>query len=73
MSKVTIPKIEYEFLKKRATAYERVLKVAQDELYVPPPTRSREEVLRAFRGTRRYSRQFLESVAKGLRRSSYFK
>lgn len=73
MSTVTIPKIEYEFLKQRATAYERVLSVAQDELYLPPPTRNRKEVLRVLRGTERYNRQFLASISKGLRRSSYFK
>ncbi len=72
MTTVTIPKIEYEFLKNRATAYERVLSLAQDELRVSPPTRSRKEILSSLRGTGRYNRKFLASVSKGLRHSSYF-
>lgn len=72
MSTITIPKIEYDFLKKRAIAYERVLSVAQDEIFISPPTRNRKIIMRGLRSTRRYSKKFLRSVAKGLRRSAYF-
>ena len=72
MSTITIPKKEYAFLKERAEAYERVLSAAQDELYAPPPTRNRKEVLRALRRTGHYSPKFIASISKGLRHSSYF-
>lgn len=72
MSTITIPKIEYDFLKKRATAYERVLSAAKDEMCAPPPTRSGKTILGALRGVGRYNKAFMASVAKGLRRSAYF-
>lgn len=72
MSTVTIPKIEYDFLKKRAIAYERVLSATKDEIFSPPPTRSRKTILGALHNTGRYNKAFLASVAKGLRRSAYF-
>ena len=72
MSTITIPKIEYDFLKKRATAYERVLSIAQDEMFAPPPTRSEKNIIQTLRATKRYNKKFIASVNKGLRHSSYF-
>lgn len=72
MSTVTIPKIEYEFLKQRATAYERVLSAVGEALYPPPPTRSRSEVLKGFRASKKYDAAFLKSLRKGLEDSEYF-
>ena len=72
MSTVTIPKIEYDFLKKRATAYERVLFAARDEMFAPPPTQNRKNIIRTMQATKRYSKKFLGGIAKGLSRSAYF-
>lgn len=72
MSTVTIPKIEYDFLKKRATAYERVLSAVSEALYPSPPTKSRSEVLKGFRASKRYNAAFLKSLKRGLGDSEYF-
>lgn len=72
MSTVTIPKIEYDFLKKRATAYERVLSAVSEALYPLPPTKSRSEVMKGFRASKRYNTAFLKSLKKGLEDSTYF-
>jgi len=72
MSTITISKTEYIFLKERADAYERVLSVAQNALYPPPPTKSRSEVLKGFRASKKYNTAFLKSLKKGLGDSEYF-
>jgi hypothetical protein len=73
MSTVTISKTQYEALKRRATAYDRLITAARKDVFSPPPTRDRKEVMREFRATKKYSTAFLESLDKGLARSSYFK
>ena len=73
MSTVTISKTQYEALRRRATAYERILVVAREDIFSPPPTRDIKEVMREFRGAKRYSAAFLKSLEKGFHRSSYFK
>ena len=73
MSTVTISKTKYEALKRRAEAYDRIITVAQEDAFSPPPTRDRKEILREFRATKKYSVAFLKSLEKGLSRSSYFK
>lgn len=72
MRTITIPKIEYEFLKQRATAFERVLSAVGEALYPPPPTKSRAEVLKGFRASKKYNAAFLKSLKKGLEDSEYF-
>ena len=73
MSTVTISKIQYEALKRRATAYDHIITAARKDVFSPPPTRNRKEVMREFRATKKYSAAFLKSLDKGLTRSSYFK
>lgn len=73
MSTVTIQKAEYQALKECAEAYGRIISAAEVDFFASPPTRSKKEVLKALRGTRRYSKAFLTSVGRGLSRSSYFK
>lgn len=73
MSTITISKTRYEALKRRAAAYDRILTVAREDMFSPPPTRDRKEVMREFRATKKYSEAFLKSLEKGLSRSSYFK
>ncbi len=72
MSTVTISKTEYTTLKRRAEAYDRIVAVATDELFAAPPVRSRRTVMQALKSTRRYNKNFLASIGKGLRRSNYF-
>ncbi len=73
MSTVTIPKIKYEELKKKAEAYEYIFKLVQSDLFGAPPTRSSKEVVAEFKKTGRYNLKFLKSLKEGLARSSYFK
>ena len=73
MSTVTISKTQYEALRRRAVAYERVVAAAREDIFSPPPIRDAKKVIREFRATKRYSEAFLKSFEKGLSRSSYFK
>jgi len=69
MAKVTLPKAEYENLKRQAIAYR---KIAQKffELIVKDPI---EEVVEDFRKTNLYTEDFLRDLESGLRQSSYAK
>lgn len=73
MSTITISKTQYEALKSRANAYERIAAAASKDLFSPPPTRDAKKIIREFRATKRYSETFLKSLEKGLSRSLYFK
>ena len=72
MATITIPKIEYETLKKKATLYEHIRKMMERDIFAPPPTKNIKEVVDSFAKTKRYNKAFLESFKKGLERSSYF-
>lgn len=73
MSLVTIPKIEYDDLRARASAYERMVSAAQTPFSLTPPERSQRKIIAAFRKTNKYNKEFLSSLKKGLGRSTYFK
>lgn len=73
MSTVTISKTQYEALRRRAVAYERVVAATREDIFSPPPTRNVKKVIREFRATKLYSAPFLKSLEKGLFRSSHFK
>ena len=72
MSSVTIPKDEYMDLKVRAQAYERMLLAAQSTFSLTPPEKSRKKIISTFKATNKYSKKFIDSLNKGLSRSSYF-
>jgi hypothetical protein len=74
---ITIPKKEYEklvterdFLRMR---YDYLRSAVSDDIFSPPPTKSASAVIRGFKATGKYNKKFLESLEKGLSRSSYFK
>lgn len=73
MAKVTISEKEYQGLLEKALRYEYLRHILQEDIFSPPPTQSRKSVIKEFRATGRYNKKFLESLAKGLKRSSYFK
>ncbi len=73
MSNITIPKVEYENLMERATAYGRMMKAAQGTFSLTPPEKSRKKVMADFKKTGKYNQKFLSSLSRGLKRSSYFK
>ncbi len=72
MATITIPKIEYEVLRTKATLYEHIRKMMERDIFAPPPTKNTKEIVNAFTKTKRYNKAFLKSFEKGLKRSSYF-
>lgn len=73
MVTVTIPKKEYQRLLDRTLRYEYLHSILQKDIFSPPPMRDTKEILKAFRATKKYNKNFLESLQGGLGRSSYFK
>ena len=73
MDTVTISKTKYETLKREIAAYRKIASAAGVRLFQSPPTRNAKEVITAMKETGRYSKKFLDSLSKGLARSSYFK
>ena len=69
MTKVILPKIEYEQLKRQAAAYQ---KFAANffEFAIQDPI---GEVVKDFRNTDIYNESFLRDLESGLRKSSYSK
>lgn len=74
---VTIPKKEYkelvaerDFLRMR---YDYLRSAMKDDIFSPPPTKSASVIIRDFKATGKYNKKFLDSLEKGLLRSSYFK
>ncbi|OHA27330.1 MAG: hypothetical protein A3C06_00565 [Candidatus Taylorbacteria bacterium RIFCSPHIGHO2_02_FULL_46_13] len=72
MRTVNLTQTQYEALKDRAEAYERLMSAAKQELFSPPPTRSGKRVIKTLRASGRYSRSFLESLERGIQRSRFF-
>lgn len=73
MSTVTIPKIKYEDLKKKAEAYEYIFKLIERDIFSSPPKRDVKEIMADFKKTGRYNPKFLKSLERGLARSPYFR
>ena len=69
MTQVTIPKNEYERLKREAAAYRGVAQRFYESILSDPI----EEVVEDFRKTNLYTGEFLEDLKDGLRKSSYAK
>ena len=41
--------------------------------FIPPKTKSKKEIISAFKKTKRYSKEFLKDLKEGLKTSDYFK
>jgi hypothetical protein len=72
MSTVTISKEAYESLLTTRERYEYLRGIVQEDIFLPPPVRSRKQVMKEFRATKKYSPAFLKDLEEGLKRSSYF-
>ncbi len=72
MVNVTISKIEYQNLKEKADAYGRMLKAAKVPTSLAPTETSRQKIISSLKETGRYNKEFLSSISRGLKRSSYF-
>ena len=74
MSTITLPKIEYQDLRRKAAMFERIVELAEkDDLFSPPPIRSRKQIISGFKKTGKYNPAFLRSLNHGLARSDYFR
>lgn len=72
MSTVTIPKIKYQDIKKKADAYELILSILEKDFFAMPPMKDSKKIIGEFKKTGLYKKEFIESLKKGLSRSSYF-
>lgn len=72
MTTITLPKIEYLELKKRASAYEKIIGIIGYDAFVSPPIRSAKQVMKEFKKTGLYNKSFIKDLENGLKRSSYF-
>ena len=73
MNTITIPKKEYRELIEKKLRYEHLRQVIEADIFAPPPMHNVQKIIGAFRATKKYNREFLRSLEKGLKRSSYFK
>jgi len=72
MATITVDKKEYSELKKRAEAFNNIIASADPDMLLQPTVRSRKEVIRQLKATKKYSQAFLRSISRGLGRSDYF-
>ncbi|OGY68896.1 MAG: hypothetical protein A2214_00140 [Candidatus Harrisonbacteria bacterium RIFOXYA1_FULL_48_8] len=72
MTTVTIPKKEYKELLDAKLHYEYLRQVMEGNVFAPPPTKDIKTIVKTLRETKRYNNQFLQSLKRGMRRSSYF-
>ncbi len=73
MENIIISKKRYQELLDKALRYEYLRRIMEEDIFAPPPTKDIEKIIRAFEKTGIYSKEFLRSLKRGLRRSSYFK
>ncbi len=73
MQTVTISKKEYQELIEKKLRYEYLHHIIEEDIFSPPPTKDVKGIIKAFQKTGLYNRKFIDSLEKGLKRSSYFK
>lgn len=73
MTTITLPKNKYQELKKKAQAYELILSIIEKDIFSLPPINDPKQIISEFKKTGLYNKEFIESLKKGLNRSSYFK
>lgn len=66
MSTVTLTKKEYKQLKRRAEAYELIRQIIEEDLFLPPPVRSRQKIMSEFKRTGLYSKKSLKNLSHAL-------
>lgn len=70
---VRVPKKEYDDLVEKKLRYEYLRHVLEEDIFSPPPARNTKGMIAAFKKTGLYSAAFLNSMERGLRRSSHFR
>lgn len=72
MVTITLPKIKYLDLKKRAEAFDKMIAGISPSFFFTPVEKSRKRIISDFSKTKLYSKEFLKDLEKGLKRSSFF-
>lgn len=72
MTTITLPKIEYINLKKRAEAFDNMIAGINPSFFFVPVEKSRNKIISDFSKTGLYNKEFLKDLGKGLKRSSFF-
>ena len=72
MPQITIPKREYQKLLDKAFRYEYLRQILEEDIFSSPPTRNIKTIIKEFKKTDKYNKNFLDSLARGLKRSLYF-
>lgn len=73
MSSITISKKEYGKLMEVKFRYDYLRQIIREDIFTSPQTRNVKELIDKFKQTKLYSQNFLKSLERGLKRSSYFK
>lgn len=69
---ITLPKNEYQSLKDIKRKYEAIREMIGVDLFDQPGTRDAKKVIHDFRAAGLYTEDFLNSLERGLKESSYF-
>lgn len=72
MATITIKQKKYRELLEKAMRYDYLRQLLYEDIFSPPPTKDVKKILSEFRTTEKYTSQFLKSLGRGLKRSSYF-
>jgi hypothetical protein len=72
MNTITLKKSDYEILRKKAEVYDTIIRVVEEDIFTPPPIKSRKAILNELKKTDYYSKEFLEEIGQAIKRSSFF-
>ena len=73
MNNITISKKEYRGLFEKAVRYEHIYKILTEDMFASPSEKSTKKIVKEFGALKRYSSDFMVSLERGLKRSTYFK
>lgn len=73
MNTIAVSKIEYQTLIEKSLRYEYLRQIIEEDIFASPPVKDIDMVIDSFKETKRYNKNFLNSLKKGLKKSSYFK
>lgn len=69
---ITLPRAEYERLRKTAERYELLRNAITEDFFEEPLVRNPDDIISAMEETERYTKAFLKSLHRGLKESSRF-
>lgn len=73
MSTITISKKEYCDLMEKKLRYDYLQQLMKEDIFSSPPKKNIREIISAFKETKKYNKNFIKGIEKGLSRSSYFR